>query len=52
MVLPKGLAGVLAGEALDDAGAAGVLVDKVCEVREMSASILFVFFFFFFADSI
>lgn len=31
VVLPKGLGGVLAAHALDDAGTAGVLVDKVCK---------------------
>lgn len=29
VVLPEGLGGVLAGEALDDAGAAGVLVNEL-----------------------
>lgn len=29
VIFPESLAGILAGEALDDAGAAGVFVDKV-----------------------
>ena len=32
MVLPELLGGVLAGDALEDLGAAGVLVDEACDV--------------------